>query len=284
MHKYKKGEYRDQFVIAYITDLSEYRDILFWAEKFALLLKKGIILLHISDEKYTQTSTTEASKLLEQINKEINIPYTHSYIAMKGKSNEIIHSTGELLNGVMIVSKIDNTNKDKSTPISVNNIIKNFYSSRIAYFLFTDKTTQNNNFKEIVLSMDALKESKEKVLWASYFGRFAHSIVDIYYHRYRDEYLQKQLNLNIGFARKMFKNFKIETRNMHSPIRNTPTDIQAINFAQKEKKDLCIFQTTANKSFLEFFFGLTERKVLNKLNTTPVLFLNRRKDIFVMCE
>ncbi len=284
MRKYKKGEYRDQFVIAYITDLSNYKDILFWAEKFALLLKKGIILLHISDEKYTKISTTEASKLLEQINKEIKIPYTHSYVAMKGKSNEIIHSTGELLNGVMIVSKIDNTTKDKSTPISVNNIIKNFYSSRIAYFLFTDKTIQNNDFKEIVLSMDALKESKEKVLWASYFGRFANSIVDIYYHRYRDEYLQKQLNLNIGFARKMFKNFKIETRNIHSQNRNTSTDIQAIDFAQKEKKNLCIFQTTANKSFLEFFFGLTEKKVLNKLNTTPVLFLNRRKDLFVMCE
>lgn len=284
MRKYKKGEYRDQFIIAYITDLSNYKDILFWAEKFALLLKKGIILLHISDEKYTKTSTTEASELLEQINKEIDIPYTHSYIAMKGKSSEVIHSTGELLNGVMIVSKIDNMTKGKSSPISVNNIIKNFYSSRIAYFLFTDKTTQNNDFKEIVLSMDALKESKEKVLWASYFGRFANSIVDIYYHRYRDEYLQKQLNLNIGFARKMFKNFKIETRNIHSQIRNTPTDIQAMDFAQKEKKDLCIFQTTANKSFLEFFLGLTERKVLNKLNTTPVLFLNRRKDIFVMCE
>lgn len=284
MHKYKKGEYRDQFVIAYITDLSNYKSVLFWAEKFALLLKKGIILLHISDEKYTKISTSEASERLQQINKEINLPYTHSYAAIKGKSSEIIHSTGELLNGVMIISKLDNKTKSKSSPISVNNVIKDFYSSRIAYFLFTDNVRENNNFEKIVLSMDSLKESKEKVLWASYFGRFANSIVDIYYHRYRDEYLQKQLNLNIGFARKMFKNFKISTRNIHSQNRKTSTDIQAIDFAQREKKDVCIFQTTANKSFLEFFFGLTERKVLNKLDTTPVLFLNRRKDIFVMCE
>ncbi|MDO5760738.1 MAG: hypothetical protein Q4Q06_06915, partial [Bacteroidota bacterium] len=276
MAKYKKGEYRDQFVIAYITDFEDYKDIVFWAKKFAIMLKKGLILLHISDEKYTNISTSEASKHLEQINKEIDIPYTHSFVALKGESKNIIYSTGELLNGVMLVSKVDNLSKSKNNPISVKNIIKNFYQSRIAYFLFASKGRQNNDFKEVVLSMDALKESKEKILWASYFGRFANSIVDIYYHRYRDEYLQKQLNLNIGFARKMFKNFNIETRNIHSLNRKTHTDIQSLDFAERENKDLCIFQTTANKGIIEFFFGLGEKKVLEKLDKVPVLFLNRR--------
>lgn len=284
MAKYKKGEYRDQFVIAYITDFNNYKNIIRWAEKFAKMLKKGIILLHISDEKYTNISTQEASKRLEEINQEIDIPYTHSFAALKGKTRDIIHSTGEILNGVMIVSALEKKVKDRANPISVDDIIKNFYSSRIAYFIFNNTDIENNDFKEVVLSMDSLKESKEKVLWASYFGRFANSIVDIYYHRYRDEYLQKQLNLNIGFARKMFKNFKIETRNIHSLNRKTQTDVQALAFAEKENRSLCIFQTTANKGFLEFFFGLPEKKVLINLDKVPVLFLNRRDDIFVMCE
>lgn len=284
MAKYKKGEYRDQFVIAYITDFNNYKNIIRWAEKFAKMLKKGIILLHISDEKYTNISTQEASKRLEEINQEIDIPYTHSFAALKGKTRDIIHSTGEILNGVMIVSALENKVKDRANPISVDDIIKNFYSSRIAYFIFNNTDIENNDFKEVVLSMDSLKESKEKVLWASYFGRFANSIVDIYYHRYRDEYLQKQLNLNIGFARKMFKNFKIETRNIHSLNRKIQTDVQALAFAEKENRSLCIFQTTANKGFLEFFFGLPEKKVLINLDKVPVLFLNRRDDIFVMCE
>lgn len=284
MKKYKKGEYRDQFVIAYLTNLDNYKSIVLWAEKFALMLKKGLILLYIADEKYTNISTEQASKSLEQINKEINLPFTHSFVALKGKTKDIIHSTGELLNGVMLISNIDNTSKDKRNPISVDNIINNFYSSRIAYFLFNNAKAQDNNFEEIVLSMDSLKESKEKVLWASYFGRFANSIIDIYYHRYRDEYLQKQLNLNIGFARKMFRNFKISTRNIHSLNRSTQTDVQAIDFAEKENRNLCIFQTTANKGFIEFFFGLSEKKVLKRLNKVPILFLNRRDDIFVMCE
>ena len=50
MKKYKKGEYRDQFVIAYLTNLDNYKSIVLWAEKFALMLKKGLILLYIADE------------------------------------------------------------------------------------------------------------------------------------------------------------------------------------------------------------------------------------------
>ncbi|MDY6435132.1 MAG: hypothetical protein SPK52_02850, partial [Synergistales bacterium] len=104
MKKYKKGEYRDQFVIAYLTNLDNYKSIVLWAEKFALMLKKGLILLYIADEKYTNISTEQASKSLEQINKEIDLPFTHSFVALKGKTKDIIHSTGELLNGVMLIS------------------------------------------------------------------------------------------------------------------------------------------------------------------------------------
>lgn len=117
MKKYKKGEYRDQFVIAYLTNLDNYKSIVLWAEKFALMLKKGLILLYIADEKYTNISTEQASKRLEQINKEIDLPFTHSFVALKGKTKDIIHSTGELLNGVMLISNIDNTSKDKRNQI-----------------------------------------------------------------------------------------------------------------------------------------------------------------------
>ncbi|MBR1769117.1 MAG: hypothetical protein IJ748_01520 [Bacteroidales bacterium] len=284
MKKYKKGEYRDQFVIARITDLNNCENVIRWAEKFSLMLKKGLILLYISDKNYTQCSVSEASEVLSEINSKINLPYLHSYVALEGKTSKIIHSTGELLNGVMLITQSDNKNKSKNNPNSVDNILKDFSSSRIAYLVFSENASYQKDFNEVVLSMDALKESKEKVLWASYFGRFSSSVIDIYYHRYRDEYLQKQLNLNIGFARKMFRNFSVETRNCHSLNRRTQTDVQALDFAQREDKDLCIFQTTANKGILELFFGLPERKVLELMDKTPVLFLNRRDDLFIMCE
>ncbi|MBQ9253710.1 MAG: hypothetical protein IJ180_02925 [Bacteroidales bacterium] len=285
MRHYKKGEYRDQFIIAYITDLDNCDDVVKWSEKLALMLNKGIILLHISDPQYTPLSTSEAEVKLKKINEKINIPLSHSYAAVKGKTKDIIHSVGDLLNGVVIVSKVLNSKNDnnKTSPLSVKNILKNFSTSRLAYFVFSSEYTEQN-FEEVILSMNALKESKEKVLWASYFGRFSHSRINIFYHRYKDEYLQKQLNLNIGFCRKMFKNFKIETLNVHILNRKKNIDLQAIEYAEEKEKNLCIFQTTNNKSIVDFLFGSSEEKVLKTMQKVPVLFLNQRDDIFVMCE
>lgn len=285
MRHYKKGEYRDQFIIAYITDLDNCDDVVKWSEKLALMLNKGIILLHISDPQYTPLSTSEAEVKLKKINEKINIPLSHSYAAVKGKTKEIIHSVGDLLNGVVIVSKVLNSKNDnnKTSPLSVKNILKDFSTSRLAYFVFSSEYTEQN-FEEVILSMNALKESKEKVLWASYFGRFSHSRINIFYHRYKDEYLQKQLNLNIGFCRKMFKNFNIETLNVHILNRKKNIDLQAIEYAEEKEKNLCIFQTTNNKSIVDFLFGSSEEKVLKTMQKVPVLFLNQRDDIFVMCE
>lgn len=282
MHHYKKGEYRDQFVIAYITSFDNYNEVVLWSLKFCNMLQKGLILLYICDSKYNSISPDEAKMQLEKINSNIKLRYIHSYAALSGKTKDIIHNLGDILNGVMIVTHIHQIT-NKKDPISIPNIINNFYSSRLAYFVFKDYK-EDNNFKNSVVSINAMKECKEKILWASYFGRFADSITHIYYHRYRDEYLQKQLNLNIGFLRRMFRKFGIETINAHSLDRHTKLDVQTMYYAQNNDCDICIFQTTKNKSYIEFFSGLPEKKVLQMMQSIPVLFLNQRDDLFVMCE
>ena len=282
MHHYKKGEYRDQFVIAYITDFDDCSGVLQWSVKFCNILKKGLILLYISDKRYNCISTQDAKIKLEEINNKIRLSYIHSYAALSGNTKDIIHNLGDLLNGVMIVTKADDK-ADKNSPLNIDNIIKNFYTSRLAYFVFK-KFDADNNFRDSVVSMNSLKECKEKILWASYLGRFAGSLTHIYYHRYRDEYMQRQLNLNIGFLRKMFRKFNIETQNAHSLNRKTALDVQAIDYAEQNKCGICIFQTTKNKSFIEWFTGLMEKRVLLRMDNVPVLLLNQRDDLFVMCE
>lgn len=282
MHQYKKGEYRDQFIIAYLTNLDDTNTTILWATQFSIMLKKGLILLFVCDKKYTDISIDNAQDKLKQINDSISLSYIHSYCAINGKTKDIIHNVGDLLNGVMIVSQVDSSNNSSSNPSSINNITKNFYTSRLAYFLFSPKYSIKP-FDDVILSMNALKEAKEKVLWASYFGRFANSRIVIFYHRYKDVYLQKQLNLNIGFARKMFRKFNIQTLNAHTLSRKD-LDSQAMSYAKQNSSSLCIFQTTKNKSIIELFTGLPEKKAMKKLQYSPILFLNPRDDLFIMCE
>ncbi|MEE1093583.1 MAG: hypothetical protein U0L08_01465, partial [Bacteroidales bacterium] len=105
-----------------------------------------------------------------------------------------------------------------------------------------------------------------------------------YYRRYKDEYYQKQLNLNIAFARKMFAKFGIEIETKHSLDTKTKLDLQALEYAEKENCNLIICQTTKNKTFVDMLTGLDEVKVLKQIKNIPILFLNPREDLFILCE
>jgi hypothetical protein len=61
-------------------------------------------------------------------------------------------------------------------------------------------------------------------------------------------------------------------------------DLQALDYAEKENYGVVICQTTKDKSFFDMIKGLEEVKVLKKLKDRPILFLNPRDDLFVLCE
>ncbi|MDR1724922.1 MAG: hypothetical protein LBR28_00820 [Bacteroidales bacterium] len=277
-------ESKDQFIIACISNFKYAEKIIQWSCLFAKILDKGLILLHISDPQYTNITTEEAEISLQILNKQIKDIQTHSYLALKGKTKKIIHSLGEMLSAVLMVSFIENNHN------SVHQTLKNFSQSRIAYFIFNEKT-EIKPFKNVLLPMNMLREAKEKVLWAGYFGRFAKSTITIFHKKYKDEFHQQQLNANIKFAVSMLENFNIKINIMNysetnnNQRKNADLDVLAIDYAEKCKYyDLIICQTTKNKSILNLFSQLAEHKTLLHSQSVPVLFLNPRDDLFVLCE
>jgi hypothetical protein len=113
---------------------------------------------------------------------------------------------------------------------------------------------------------------------------YANGELIVYYHNYKDEFYRHQLHYNIKFVMRMFDNFKIKY-NLHlSSNSKTFVDYQAIDYAKENNADLIICQTTKNKSWFEELFTLKERKVINNSKQVPVLFVNPREDLFILCE
>ena len=274
---------KDQFVVAYIPDFDRTESTLDYAICLARLLNKGLILLHISDANHTLVSPQEAEERLKKINDSLPEDVFHSYAALKGKSETILNAIGELLNAVLLVTCCNAKSTNKKEADHPQTLLRNLASSRIAYLICSPQA-KSQEFEKVVLSLNNLTESKEKTLWASYFGRFAHSDIVLYYRRYKDEYYQKQLNLNIAFARKIFKQFAIETQTLHSQDTKTKLDLQALKYAEKQNCNLIICQTTKNKTFVDMLTGLDEVKVLKQIDKIPILFLNPREDLFILCE
>ena len=274
---------KDQFVIAYIVSFESKHPCVDYAVQLARILGKGLILLYISDPSARSLSTSEAEVKLKELNKSLPEDLFHSYAALSGAREKVLNAVGELLNAVLLVSDCNPEEKDKHSPLYPQTQLDSLASSRVAYLLCPPES-KPSNYDKVVLTLNNASESKEKTLWASYFGRFANSQIVLYYRRYKDEYHQKQLNLNIAFARKIFEQFKIPLITLHSENTKTQLDIQASDYAKENNCSLVICQTTKNKSFADRLLGLEEVRVLKNMKKTPVLFLNPRNDLFILCE
>lgn len=274
---------KDQFVIAYIVSFELQHPCVDYAVQLARILGKGLILLYISDPSARSLSTSEAEVKLKELNESLPEDLFHSYAALSGAREKVLNAVGELLNAVLLVSDCNPEEKDKHSPLYPQTQLDSLASSRVAYLLCPPES-KPSNYDKVVLTLNNASESKEKTLWASYFGRFANSQIVLYYRRYKDEYHQKQLNLNIAFARKIFEQFKIPLITLHSENTKTQLDIQASDYAKENNCSLVICQTTKNKSFADRLLGLDEVRVLKNMKKTPVLFLNPRNDLFILCE
>jgi hypothetical protein len=278
---------KDQFVIAYLTSLNKTQAIIANAVAFSRMLDKGLILLYICDKAYTNVSTQEAEKQLIELNKNIDLAF-HSYCAIEGKTKDIIHSLGEALNAVLLVTAADlQATNNKYLPACAEEpktLLANLYTSRIAYFITSIENVEQVSFQHVVLTVEQFRESKEKVLWASYFGRFAHSKVTVYYHNYRDEFFRQQLHYNLKFTKKIFDEFALNYELFFSKDSKTFVDWQALTWAKEQKASFVICQTTKEKKWYSKYFGLNEHKTLCNPQGLPVLFVNLRDDLFVLCD
>lgn len=277
---------KDQFIIAYLPDLDKTEAIIKNAICFAKMLDKGLILLHISDKAYTNITTQEAEERLKELNSKITETPFHSYCAIEGKSKEILYKISELLSGVLLVtsSNTDNINRKQKKANTPKTLLNNLYNSRIAYFVVSQNQIQTLPLDIVILTINNMRESKEKVLWGSYFGRFTKSQIIVFYHNYKDEFHRHQLHYNITFLMRMFDNFKLNYKLHLSSDSETFVDYQAIDYAKKINAGLVICQTTKNKDWTNFFFRLKEIKTIENNSQIPILFVNPRNDLFILCE
>lgn len=276
-------EKKDQFVIAYLNNLDFAETCIEHSVQIAKILNKGLILLHIYDPLLTGVGVDEAERKLKELNSQISETQIHSYISLKGETKEVIGKLGQLLNAVVIVSSINTEETKKNKADNPITLLKNMEPSRVAYMICNQKRSIVD-YSKVLLPLNNARESKEKTLWASYFARFFQSEITLFYRTYKDSLYQKQLNLNLAFARKMLGQFNIIPSNHKSEDRKKLLDLQALDYADKENYGVIICQTTKDKSLFDRIKGLEEEKVLKNLKDKPILFLNPRDDLFVLCE
>ena len=273
MEKIKK----DQFVIAYLPIITRTQTVLAHANYLAKMLNKGLILLHICDEKYSSISPEEAEQTLKDL---ANFPNT-SYCTLKGNTEKIIANLPNLLNSVVIVTEVD-PNTKKNSPIHPKNILKNFADCSTAWLTVQPNITPL--YKDIALTTDYTRESKEKLVWASYYARFGESNIHVLYQDYKDEGLHKLWYSNMLFLHKLYNSLNI-TYQPHPIIgKSSNADKDALPYMKNNHISLLVTVTTPTRSLLDHILTKPELHTIQNKEKIPIMFINPRKDLYILCD
>ena len=278
------AEKKDQYIAAYIADYTHSEVVLSYALFIANMLRKGLILLRIVDPKYTSETTSEAERHLQELKIKIHLNNNVTYCAIKGNTKDILTALPVALNVVTVIGAVDK-NAHRKSPLSKKNVLKNFSECKTAFLLAQEPLKNSDTLQNIAFSIDFKKESKDKFLWASYFSRFNNSFLHAFSPKYEDEFLRAKWYDNTKFLDKMFASLNVKyEKHSISKQQSQYLDIDVLQYASTKGIGLLVSTTTKERDVMEYFIGVQEDKTIINEYKIPILYLNPREDLYVLCD
>ncbi|HEY3373397.1 MAG TPA: hypothetical protein VGK10_21310 [Prolixibacteraceae bacterium] len=162
--------------------------------------------------------------------------------------------------------------------------LKAFRESSIAFLFVKGDSPEFLNYKNVLVPLDCRKASKETALWASFLGRHNHSKVHVIYACETDKEQAGNLLKNLNFIQKFLSNLNIVHQEIAGKSSSWGICSEAMNKSQLLKGDVMVFAGSAYVSMVDLLIGLPEKRIIQKAGELPILIINPRKEICVMCD
>ncbi|MGI6319555.1 MAG: hypothetical protein ACOXZK_00985 [Bacteroidales bacterium] len=163
-------------------------------------------------------------------------------------------------------------------------VLKLILKLRVPSLVCGRKGGVQTDYKNIFLPIDSHQQTKEKVLWAGYFYRFYKSNIKVLTYNYSDEYLRNRIKHNFNFLIRLYSNLEVEY--IHETLdfdKEFSIDEKAIQLAHDNNAGLILIMTTKYKNLFDYIYGVPELEILANDQNLPILCLNRRDDLYVLC-
>lgn len=162
--------------------------------------------------------------------------------------------------------------------------LKAFRESSIAFLFVNGDSPEFLNYKNVLVPMDFRKASKETALWASYLGRFNRSQVHIVYAHETDKDQARQLMNNLNFFKKFLSSLHVAHELIAGKSSSWGICSETIANAHLWKGDVMVIAGSTYISLIDLLIGLPEGKIIRKAGNLPILLINPRKEICVLCD
>lgn len=262
---------KDQHVIACIESAASADTVLACARHCAERLNhKGIILLNVSPEG------TDNGWIRN---------YDVPYVGLHGDWKTAIEGLPTAFGGILAVAMADPAAPRRSITNPAT-LLRTFGECKTAYLVVgRDWRDDGGRWpRSTVVTVDHRRESKEKLIWASYFARFLGSRLTMALPAYRDEDLLRRQRENMRFSDKFFHSLNVEYQ--EAAVSNKALESPDITALAELSPDLLVSLCTDRRDLDvgDWLLGAPERRLLGRSNGNPILFLNQRDDLYVLCD
>lgn len=258
---------KDQFIVICAERPEDAEKLIPVARHFAEKLRKGMILL---------SCAPGAEDWIERF----GIPF----MALKGDWKTAIDALPTAMNAVLAVTLADPKAPRRSLS-HPRTLLKNFRDCKVAYLVLPSQCPiPDSRFSVTALTIDHQRESKEKLIWASYMARFFGSTVRVMHRNYRDAAFRMRWQNNMRYLDKIFSslNLTYETETIEGGSEFGNPDLRAVK--QLSSLFIALVPDRRDRDLGDLFSKPAELRLVRDGARLPLLFLNQRDDLYVLCD
>lgn len=261
--------------IIVICDFSErMKEVIIHGARMADMLKKELCLTAIWKDK-SQKSEIQDKIIQTTRNLKSNLPdLPISWLLLQKSLRDNMQKLVDEYNGVLVVLHQND----------IHWVLKAFQQSSIAFLFVNGELPRFLSYKNVLVPVDYRKASKETSLWASYLGRFNRSQVQLIYAHETNNEDAGRLMKNLEFFKKFLSSLNVRHQQIAGKASSWGICNETLNRADEWMGDLMIFSGSSSITLLDLMIGLPEKRIVKKAGHLPILLINPRKDICMMCD
>jgi hypothetical protein len=261
--------------IVVICDFSErMKEVIVHGVRMADILRKELCLMAVWKDKtqkiHLQEKLIQASKSLKGNLPDMEISWLLLQKSLYGNMQKLVDDYDAVL---VVLHQAD-----------IKRAMKAFRESSIAFLFVNGEIPSFLRYKNVLVPVDFRKASKETSLWASYFGRFNKAQVNLIYAHETERERVAKLIRNLQFFQKFLSSLNVRHRSVAGKTTSWGICDETIARTNELQGDVMIVSGSNHVTLLDFLIGLPEKKIILKAGSLPVLMINPRKDICVLCD
>ncbi|MBX2981056.1 MAG: universal stress protein [Flavobacteriales bacterium] len=150
-------------------------------------------------------------------------------------------------------------------------------NGQVPFIVVQERNIRENGYSNIVVPMDLQKETRQKVALVADMARYFDSKVHVITPRETDEFLRKQLENNIRFAKQYFGERNVELEATIADVDSNKFVDAVINHAMSVDADLITIMNLARGNIFGVLGVPYEQELITNEAMIPVMLLNPRE-------